>query len=445
MGVFIKKDNQWIECKEIKEGGSINDNLQALGYDHNQFYSYTDYHLTYDDENSKDNIFAVCLKVMTEEIICVIANKERKVLTDEDVRQYMRNFDFKFQYSLYTLESDLNSAIAERNFSIEFVANALGLSYSPNDNELYSDKFNYKFFFEGGFLVGYETADGYNRQAHELKDSSPGFYELIEKHARNYHGTNEADIVKEINIQADALENIPGGVKNEHFYDFQNADNSFNMAMLLVTNYQGSEYELCLNYDDCKCVCHNELIFDGESKEGLDRILRYKYRSYILSFDDKGRFLSCKSGQQYNAPLLKNNISHQIMEKKTFGLKFKIEGLSSDILLILKNYLTDLSHGKTPTCYIYSLGGFIGCYDDNDNLFYVLNDSEIKAWVEEEGLLVGVFGIDHIEDSDNEGVVTLPLSVYFHAKECDDTFEDAIYNLRVLRMEQLRRMGISFF
>lgn len=33
MGVFIKQDNQWVLCKEIKEGGSTNDDLQALGYE----------------------------------------------------------------------------------------------------------------------------------------------------------------------------------------------------------------------------------------------------------------------------------------------------------------------------------------------------------------------------------------------------------------------------
>ena len=148
MSVFIKKGNQWIVCENIKPNASINDCLEALGYDNNQFYSYTDYHQTYDDEQRKDNIFSVCLKVMTEEIICVIANEGRKVLTDDDVSQYMRNFDFKSQYSLFSMEDDLKMAVALRNYSIDFVANALGLSYSPNDKVLYSEKFKYNFFFE---------------------------------------------------------------------------------------------------------------------------------------------------------------------------------------------------------------------------------------------------------------------------------------------------------
>lgn len=444
MSVFIKKDNQWVECKEIKEGGSTNDDLMALGYEHNQFYSYTNYNQPHNYGDDCDDILSVCFKVMTEDIICVIASPGRKTLTETEVCYYMQDFDFAHEYSRYSMECDLDSAIAERNFTIQFVAEALELTYSLDDKVLYSNKFGYTFFFERGILVGYEITDGYNREAHDLKDSSPSFYELIEKHARSYHGTNENDIVKEINIQAKAYENIPGGVRNEYFYDFQNSDKSFNMAMLLIAKYQNTEYELCLNYEDCKCICHNELIYDGESVEGLDRILKYKYRSYVLSFDDKGRFLSCQSGKQDNISLGSASMNNWAMEKKTFGLDFKIGSLSYDILEIIKNYLTDLSQGQNPPCYIYSKDSLISCYDDNNHLFYTFNASGLEAWVEEEGVLVGVFGIDQVESSEIEGVITLPLNVYFHAKECDDTFENAIYHLRTIHMEHLRRMGITF-
>ena len=362
MSVFVKQDNQWVIRRDLNDGGSINDYLQALGYDHNQFYSYTDYHLTYDDETRNDNIFSICLKVMTEEIICVITNKGRVILTDEDVRQYMKNFDFNFQYSLYTLESDLKSAVAERNYTIKFVADALGLPYSPDDSVLHSDKYNYNFFFKGGILVGYETADGYNREAHELRESSPGFFELIEKHARSYHGTNENDIVKEINIQAKAYENLPGGVRNEYFYDFQNADKSFNMAMLLVTKYQESQYELCLNYEDCKCVCHNELIFDSESVVGLDRILKYKYRSYILSFDAKGQFISCTNGRQDYYDLEGNEGVVENLESKVKKIFIQLPG-SVATLTFLKRVLVNRMANTEETYGLTAEGDFIDVYN----------------------------------------------------------------------------------
>lgn len=400
MSVFIKKGNQWIVCENIKPNASINDCLEALGYDNNQFYSYTDYHQTYDDEQRNDNIFSVCLKVMTDEIICVIANEGRKVLTDDDVSQYMKNFDFKSQYSLYTLESNLKMAIALRNYSISFVADALGLSYSPDDKVLYSEKFKYNFFFEGGILTGYETADGYNREAHELRESSPGFFELIEKHARSYHGTNENDIVREINIQAKAYENLPGGVRNEYFYDFQNADKSFNMAMLLVTKYQKSQYELYLNYEDCKCVCHNELIFDSESVAGLDRILKYKYRSYILSFDEKGRFLSCTNGRQDYNDLEENEGVVENLENNVKKIAIQLPG-GVETLTFLKRVLVNRMNNADENYGLTVAGDIINVYNlETQEHVYQFENRQISRLIGDK-LVAAMFQNVNLEDIEN--------------------------------------------
>lgn len=294
MGVFIKKDNQWTLCKDIKEGGSTNSDLEALGYDHNQFYSYMNFNMPYDYDENGDNILSVCLKVMTEDIICVITCPARKTLTDEEVLYYMKDFDFANDYSRFTMESDLDSAIAEHNYSIQFVAEALGLKYSPDDKLLHSDRFKYNFYFEGGFLTGYEISDGYNREAHEMKEQGSWIYDLIEKHAANYHSSNEDAMINEINIQANAFQNLPGGITNEYKESFKNADGSYNFKMLLVAKYQGSEYEQGISYEDCKCVCHNELKFEGDIEEGLDKLVKYRYRDYILIFDDKGSLKSCE-------------------------------------------------------------------------------------------------------------------------------------------------------
>lgn len=294
MSVFYKQDNQWVVKQGVDDNASINDCAKAMGYDHNQFYSYTNFNQPYDYDNNSDSIMCVCLKVMTEDIICVITNPGRASLSDAEVNLYMQDFNFSFDYSLYSMESDLDSAIAEHNFSIQFVAEALGLPYSPDDKVLYSSRFKYNFIFEGGYLVGYEIADGYNRQAHELKDSGSWIFQGIESHAKKYHGSNDDDIIREINIQAKAFYSLPAGIKNEFLPEFTNADESYNFKMLLVAKYEGKEYEEGINYDDCKCICHNELKFDSNVDEGLDKLIKYRYRDYILTFDDKGNFRSCE-------------------------------------------------------------------------------------------------------------------------------------------------------
>lgn len=306
MSVFYKQGDQWVVKQGVSDNASINDCAKAMGYEHNQFYSYTNYNQPYDYDTNSDGILCVCLKVMTEDIICVVTNPGRTTLTDAEVRRYMQDFNFSFDYSLYTMESDLDEAIAEHNYSIRFVAEALGIPYSPDDKILYSSKFKYNFIFEGGYLVGYEIADSYNREAHELKDSGSWLFQKMESHAERYHGSND-DVIREINIQAKAFYNLPAGMNNQFLPEFVNADDSYNFKMLLVAKYEGTENEEGINYDDCKCICHNELKFDSNVDEGLDKLTKYRYREYILTFDDKGNLRSC----EYNQNSSSTNDNHQ--------------------------------------------------------------------------------------------------------------------------------------
>jgi len=309
MSVFVRQGNQWVVSQKINESGSINDYLKSLGYDHNQFYSYMNFEQPYDYDNNSDSIQCVCLKVMTDHIICVITNPGRTILSDADVNYYMKDFDFSQEYSLYSLESDLDSAIAEHNYSIQFVADTLGIPYSPKDNVLYSSALKYNFIFDNGFLVDYEIADGFNREAHELKNNGSWIYQSIESHAKKYYGSNDKDITKEINIQANAFYNLPNGVNNQYLHDFMNMDGSYNYKMLLVTKYPGQG----LSYEDCKCICRDELKFEGNSEEGLDRLATYRYRDYLLSFDHKGNLHFCKysSNSSSNHSSQSNNSSPQ--------------------------------------------------------------------------------------------------------------------------------------
>lgn len=299
MNIFVKRGKDWVIFNDAPLEGSINDALQLLGYDHNQFYTYMDYDQTYESNNEDESIFSVCLKVMTEEIICVLANNGLTALTDADVNRYMRDFDFKHEYSHYSLTSDLDEAIIEHNFSIQFVAEALGIPYSPDDNMLYSNRLKYNFYFEGGYLAGYEIADGYNREAHDLKDSGSWIYQNIESHARKFHGMNETARINEINIQCHAFYNVPEGMQNANLSEFENGDGSYNFKMMLVAKYQGTEYGQGITYEDCKCICHNELKFVEKDEEGFDKLTKYRYRNYIVAFDEKGNLHSC----EYNRSL----------------------------------------------------------------------------------------------------------------------------------------------
>ena len=131
-----------------------------------------------------------------------------------------------------------------------------------------------------------------------MKEQGSWIYKQIESHAKKFHGSNEDAIVNEVNIQTHAFQNLPSGINNQYKGGFKNADGSYNFKMLLVACYQGTEYESGINYEDCKCICHQELKFEGNSEEGLDKLAKYRYRDYILTFDEKGKLVSCEFNEQ---------------------------------------------------------------------------------------------------------------------------------------------------
>ena len=45
-------------------------------------------------------------------------------------------------------------------------------------------------------------------------------------------------------------------------------------------------------------ICHQELKFEANTEEGLDKLAKYRYRDYILSFDEKGQLVSCEFNEQ---------------------------------------------------------------------------------------------------------------------------------------------------
>lgn len=294
--VFVKEGQKWVIAQGIPDNPSTNDILKVLGYEPNQYYSYFNNNI-YRKTGSLRDTPTVCFKVMTDNIICVITNDGRINLTNEYLQNYLKDFDFKNEYNLYSMERDLDTAIFERNFSIQFVAEALELQYSPTDKMLHSHRYNYNFFFEDGYLVRYEISDGYNREAKELKQRNYNLFQAIELHAKKYHGNNDVAIINEINIQSKAMMNIPSMIKNPFLQEFQNYDGTYNYQMLLVTKYQNTQYEQKICYKDCKCICHNELHYEGIKEEGFDKYIIYKYRDYYLTFYENGEFYSVEYKQ----------------------------------------------------------------------------------------------------------------------------------------------------
>ena len=130
-------------------------------------------------------------------------------------------------------------------------------------------------FFIDGRLVSMQSSDGLNEWARHWKNLNATFFSNYEKEARVYWGNNIGQVIKEINMQADAFASIPNAMNNEftplHTNDFGN----INFAMLKVCHYS---YDIDLTA--FKFINH------GRYKELQPNIFRVQ--DFIYQFDFKG-------------------------------------------------------------------------------------------------------------------------------------------------------------
>jgi len=86
---FVLKDNNYIETKINVEVKSINNICKFLGYNSEEFYTYSNYK----SKNSK--IVTIILKSFSNKIICVLTDDIVNSLSKSEVDEYMQSFDIK--------------------------------------------------------------------------------------------------------------------------------------------------------------------------------------------------------------------------------------------------------------------------------------------------------------------------------------------------------------
>ena len=138
--VFVKLGTNYI-LKEKEWKGSINGVCAKLGYDTNQFYTYFP-----SDDGIKSDINYICFEIFTRDIVCVLCEDNVYELKEQDINNFLKDFDFSRIYSVYNRDTDLSEGIKRKNLNINFLAKALRIAYNKNstDTVLISDIFKYK-------------------------------------------------------------------------------------------------------------------------------------------------------------------------------------------------------------------------------------------------------------------------------------------------------------
>jgi hypothetical protein len=274
---FIPRGDDFVAIDVQKKQPTINEICKFLGYNSDQFYSYSDF----SNENSK--VFIVIFKVFTSDIICAITENTVSKITKNDVHNFLSNFNQKLEFGSYDIENTLKNGVKNKTLSSEFLSKVFDKQISDNESFV-AVEIGYDLHFKNGVLSSYNSSDGLNKWAKKWKNEMPERYQKYYNEASRYQ-TNEIDILKELNAQADAFANTPNGVNNEYIKFHTNEIGIVNYKMLMVAHYNQT-----MNINEFKLINNGryELVNEFNDQNNYKRTT-YRVNKGLYTFDEKGK------------------------------------------------------------------------------------------------------------------------------------------------------------
>lgn len=277
--IFVPINNGYEEVEIKVETKSANNICKFLGFNKEQFYTYSAY-------SSKNHIYEIAFKSFTDKIIYVATDDTINSLTQKDIDNYLVNYNLKDEFSSYDIERTLEDGVKNKSLSKEFLSNVFNKALSDN-NSFIALEIGYELHFENGFLSSYNSSDGLNKWAKGWKNTMPERYHKYYNEASRYQ-TKEKDILYELNAQADAFASIPNGVYNEYIKFHTNDSGIVNYKMLLVAHYNQP-----MDIDEFKLINRGRYELSNEfSDQDNYKRTTYRVNKGLYTFDEKGKLIN---------------------------------------------------------------------------------------------------------------------------------------------------------
>lgn len=257
---------------------SFNELAELLGYTGESLHCYIP--RNWNPESSA--IQMILVEAFTRNIVCVKTLKSVSRLTDSMVKAVMKYFDLKEEYSSVVVADVLTRGIENRSLSIGFLARVLNIQEPSQNGVFYVESLGLYLYFNNGVLVDFSPSDGLNQWAKHWNSLNPAFIAKYEALARTYWGDNRSKVIQEVNVQAEALTNVPDTFNNEYADLHRTEHDTVNWFMLLATHYT-MPITLPLFLD----INHGR--YDPISEE----LGAYQAGKFIYRFDQEGRLVEC--------------------------------------------------------------------------------------------------------------------------------------------------------
>ncbi|TGE06100.1 hypothetical protein [Hymenobacter fodinae] len=277
-GMFVPDGAQFKELTDAPPNASINDLGKHMGYHPDQIHYY------FGDNDPDSEIRGIIFELFSRNIIMVGTKKTVTTINKNSLTHFTRHLTERDLINSYSVSSSLNDGIKNKSLSSSFLARVLGMKGVERDGVFYSERLGLYLYFVDGVLTDFQASDGLGKWAKHFKQINSDIIDAFEAEARRYWGSDNKQVMAEINRQADALADIPDAMQNEYLPLHENTDGSYNFHMMLVCHY-----EQPIMLDEFLVINHGR--YERVTERELGDTNAYKVGRFVYIFSAEGDLL----------------------------------------------------------------------------------------------------------------------------------------------------------
>ncbi|GEO06610.1 hypothetical protein AAE02nite_42740 [Adhaeribacter aerolatus] len=226
-GVYKLIGNSLVEFEELPGNGSINAVVKDLGFGLSQIKTIFTF-------NSK-TLDCIGVKIFTKQVVFASLRKDITALSLTSLNNELKRIDWEYEYSSHAIEEILNTGIEENNLTFDYLSSVTEL-IKESPTLFLAPSLKLYLSFENNLLIGFSSSEWNSTEAKWLKNLNEKLYSIMVSEATNHHD-NELDAMEEVNIQCQAIRNIPNAMKNIHIPMHSKPNGTYNFYNLLAAHY----------------------------------------------------------------------------------------------------------------------------------------------------------------------------------------------------------------
>ena len=236
--------------------GSFNYYRSCLGY--------SDYEIL---SHYNDKCYFIALNAFNNEVVFIIPKDTTiTTLTQQEVNDYLAGYSIDEG----TFARNLNDGVEKKTIRQSFVEKSL--DKKAVENSLVDEVHGYTYTFRNGILVNYESADGLNKDAKDIKASYPQIFSRMEANAKRHYGSSSLLVADYLNGQCKYFRIID----MKYLRMASNSNINYNYALLYSVLYDG------ITLDE-----FTFLVPEAQISSSVNNYIIMSCGNYMFTFKDK--------------------------------------------------------------------------------------------------------------------------------------------------------------